>query len=109
MSSTAETDLSILLWTRRKSDPPNRISGPVTVVAGTQPYTCGPNTEFASVGNPAGILTSLDPADGTKLWTTMQWGNDAAPCVWNTRIVAYQIVPARKDAMGSRPAPGKRP
>ena len=109
MSSTVKTDLSILLWTRRKSDPPNSISGPVTVVAGTQPYTCETNTGFASVGNPAGILTSLDPSEGTRLWTTAQWGNDAAPCVWNTRIVSYQIVPARRAAVGSRPARRKRP
>jgi hypothetical protein len=74
MSSTAKTDLSILLWTRRKSDPPNSISGPVTVAAGTQPYTCETTTGFASVGNPAGILTSLDPTDATRLWTTAQWG-----------------------------------
>ena len=33
-------DLSVLLWTHRKSDPPNTFSGPTTIVAGTQPYTC---------------------------------------------------------------------
>jgi len=46
---------------------------------------------FATVGNAAGILTALDPLDGTKLWTAQQWSNDASRCVWNTRIVQYQI------------------
>jgi len=34
--------------------------------------------------------------DGTKLWITEQWGNNAARCVWTTRIVEYQIAPAKQ-------------
>jgi hypothetical protein len=49
---------------------------------------------MATIGNAAGVLTALDPLDGTKLWTTEQWSNDAARCVWNTRIVEYEISPA---------------
>ena len=46
---------------------------------------------MATIGNAVGVVTALDPLDGTKLWTTQQWGNDATRCVWNTRIVEYQI------------------
>jgi hypothetical protein len=89
-SSTADTGLSLLLWTRRNSDPPNTLRGPVTILKGTHPYTCI-RTDFSSIGNPVGILTTLDPKDPMKLWTTQQWGGDAAPCVWTTRIIEYQI------------------
>jgi hypothetical protein len=91
ISSTATTNLSILLWTHRKSDPPNTFNGPTTVIAGTQPYTCEENRNFASIANPVGVQTALDPADGKTLWVSQHWANDAAPCVWNTRIVGYQI------------------
>jgi hypothetical protein len=94
VSSTASTDLSVLLWTRRKTDPANTFRGPTTIVAGTQPYTCLNTNNMATIGNAAGVLTALDPLDGTKLWTTEQWSNDAARCVWNTRIVEYEISPA---------------
>jgi hypothetical protein len=90
-SSGPSTDLSLLLWTRRKADPANTFKGPVTIVSGTQPYTCLNERNLAIIGNTVGILTVLDPVDGTKLWTTQQWSNDARRCVWNTRIVEYQI------------------
>jgi hypothetical protein len=94
ISATASTNLSMLLWTHRKSDPPNKMNGPTTIIAGTQPYTCETDKTFASIANPVGVDTMLDPLDGTRLWTTEQWGNNAARCVWNTRIVEYQIAPA---------------
>ncbi len=90
-SSTAATDLSLLLWTRRPADPPGTFRGPETIAAGTRPYTCDTTPNFGSIGNAAGVLTALDPADATKLWTAGQYGNDAAACVWTTRIVEYQI------------------
>jgi len=90
-SSTPSTDLSVLLWTHKKSDAANTFAGPVTVARGTQPYTCLNNRNLALLGNAVGVLTALDPRDGTKLWTTQQWSHDATRCVWNTRIVAYQI------------------
>jgi len=90
-SSSADTNLSMLLWTRLKSDPPNTFRGPTTVIAGAQPFTCLNTRDMATIGNAAGVLTALDPLDQTKLWTTEQWGNDAARCVWTTRIVEYQI------------------
>ncbi len=90
-SSTLSTDLSVLLWTRRKADAPGTFNGPVTVVAGTQPYSCLDTRNVNVIGNAAGVLTALDPSDGTKLWTAQQWSGDAAKCVWNTRIVQYQI------------------
>lgn len=96
MSSTATTDLSLLLWTHRIADAPGTFHGPMTIAAGTQPYTCETTRNFASMGNAAGVLTALDPVDGTKLWTAGQWGHDAARCVWNTRIVEYQIGPQAK-------------
>jgi hypothetical protein len=95
-SSTADTNLSLLLWGRRKDDPPGAFSGPTTIVAGTQPYTCLNNRNIVPLANAAGVLTALDPSDGTKLWTTHQYANDAAPCVWNTRIVEYEVGPAGK-------------
>ncbi|MBE3065060.1 MAG: hypothetical protein IMZ69_08590 [Spirochaetes bacterium] len=97
-SSTATTNLGVLLWSRKKTDPPNTFSGPVTVVAGTQPHTCLPDQAMMMMGNTVGILTTRDPADGTKLWTTQQWSNDATPCVYNTRIVEYRIAPAKASA-----------
>jgi hypothetical protein len=103
ISSTASTNLSILLWTHRKSDPPNTLNGPTTIIAGTQPYTCEPDRKFASIANPSGVDTMLDPLDGTKLWITEQWGNNAARCVWNTRIVEYQIAPAQASKSKSKP------
>jgi hypothetical protein len=80
----------VLLWTRRKTDPPNTFQDPVTIVSGTRPYTCL-GDKMALIGNTVGLLTALDPVDGTKIWTIQQWSNDARPCAWNTRIVEYQI------------------
>jgi hypothetical protein len=91
VSSNASTNLSILLWTRRKSDPPNSFRGPTTLMAGTHPLTCLNTRDMVTIGNAAGVLTQMDPTDGTKLWTTQHWGGDAERCVWTTRIVAYQI------------------
>lgn len=91
VSWTPTTDLSILLWTHRASDAPNTIKGPTTVVTGKYPYTCESGKEYANVENPAGVTTALDPADGTKLWASHQWANNAARCVWNTRIFQFQV------------------
>lgn len=91
ISSSETTDLSMLLWTRKKTDPPNTFAGPTTIVAGTEPYTCFPDRKIAFLASAVGIHTSLDPLDGSKLWVTHQWGGDATPCVWMTRIVEYQI------------------
>ena len=94
ISSTANTNLSILLWTHRTSDKPNTLNGPTTIIAGTQPYTCEKDKGFASIANPVGVLTALDPVDGTKLWVSHQWANSAAPCVWNTRIIGFKVASA---------------
>jgi hypothetical protein len=103
VSWTPTTNLSILLWMHRVSDPPNTISGPFTVIAGTQPYSCEPDKPYANVENPAGVTTALDPADGTKLWVSHQWANSAARCVWNTRIIQYQLeASARRSRSPSR-------
>lgn len=92
MSSTPTTDLSILMWTHKKMDPPNTFHGPITVVAGTEPYTCIPNkNNLVLIGNAVGISTFRDPLDGSKLWTTQQWGGNATPCVWTTRILEYEV------------------
>jgi len=61
----------VLLWARRKTDPPNTFRGPTTVAAGTQPYNCV-NNNFSLIGSAVGVLTALDPLDGTKLWTNQQ-------------------------------------
>lgn len=91
VSSNANSDLSILLWSRRATDPQGTFSGPTTVVSGTQPFTCLNTKDMATIGNAVGVPTALDPLDPTKLWTTHQWSNDAARCIWNTRIVQYRI------------------
>jgi hypothetical protein len=98
MSSTAVADLSILLWTRRTADPPGAFQGPTTIATGTQPYSCLNNNKLALIGNAAGILTLRDPRDGNKLWTSQQWSNDGTRCVWNTRIVEYQVDSTAKGA-----------
>ena len=99
ISSTATTDLSILLWTHRKSDPPNTLNGPTTIIAGTKPYTCEPDRAFASIANPSGVDTMLwhgsfgrhEVMDHRALGE-----RDAGRCVWNTRIVEYQIAPRKQ-------------
>lgn len=93
-SSSARENLSVLLWTRRKGDPANTFGNPITVIAGTQPYTCLNQKGMAPMGNSVGTLTALDPLDHATLWATQQWANDATPCVWNTRIVGYKVAPA---------------
>ena len=90
-ASSSEKDyLSILLWTHRASDPANTFSAPITVVAGTKPYTCPNRVNLAMIASAVGMLTVRDPLDGSKLWTTHQYSNDATPCVWNSRIIEYQ-------------------
>jgi hypothetical protein len=101
VSSSPSTDLSILLWTHRTTDPPNIVAGPTTIVSGTQPFTCLNTRNMATIGNAVGVMTALDPQDGSKLWTSEQWSNDATRCVWNTRIVEYQMAGAQ-----ARPAAG---
>lgn len=94
-ASSANMHLSVLLWTRGAKDPAKTFSAPTTVVAGGQPYSCPNDKNMSPMGNSVGILTSLDPVDRQTLWATQQWSNDAAPCVWNTRIVGYKVAPAR--------------
>ncbi|MDH7796848.1 hypothetical protein QBC99_002911 [Beijerinckia sp. GAS462] len=94
-SSSARENLSVLLWSRRQGDPANTFSGPTTVVAGTQPYTCLNQRNMVPMGNSAGTLTALDPLDRVTLWATQQWADDARPCVWNTRIVSYKVLSAK--------------
>jgi hypothetical protein len=79
MSATANTYLGLLSWMRQKTDPPNVFQGPTTVLAGTQPHTCMPKQDMMHLGSTVGILTLRDPRDSTKLWTTLQWSNTAAP------------------------------
>jgi hypothetical protein len=110
-SASAKSSLGVLLWIRRVSDPLDSFKGPTTIIAGTQPYTCESGKNVVPVGNSVGILTLRDPLDGSKLWTTQQWSNDAKPCVWNTRIVQYQVsagapVPDRRSS--SKPGVGRR-
>lgn len=90
-ASSSETEyLSILLWTHRTTDPPNAFTGPSTIVRGSQPYSCPNNMNLAMIASAVGMLTVRDPRDGSKLWTTHQYSNDATPCVWNSRLIAYQ-------------------
>jgi outer membrane protein assembly factor BamB len=94
-SVTPNTDLSVLLWTHSTTDPANTFKGPITVAAGSKPYTCHDVHNTVTIGNAAGVLTALDPKDGTKMWATEQWADDDTPCVWKTRIVEYQVAPAQ--------------
>jgi hypothetical protein len=90
-SWNAESDLSVVLWTRKRTDAPNTFRGPQMIVQGTAPYVCDTSKGISTIGNAGGILTALDPADGMRLWTTEQWGSDAARCVWGTKILSYRI------------------
>jgi hypothetical protein len=97
LSSTVNTDLSILLWTHSITDPPNMFRGPMILVAGTQPYTCVNADNMALIASAVGILTLRDPVDGSKLWTTQQYGGNAKPCVWDTKVIEYQIGSGRRE------------
>jgi len=98
-ASSSEKDyLSILLWTHRTTDPANTFNPPITVVAGTKPYTCPNRMNLALIASAVGMLTVRDPLDGSKLWTTHQYSGDATPCVWNSRIIEYQPGVATKSA-----------
>jgi hypothetical protein len=90
-SVTATTNLSVMFWSHLKTDPPNTFRGPIMVAKGTQPHTCQPDKQIVPLGNTVGILTTRDPLDPKKFWTTQQWSNDARPCVFNTRIVGYKV------------------
>lgn len=100
VSSTAGTNLSLLLWMLRNSD--KAFQGPFSILAGTKPYKClESGNRVTSIGGATSILTALDPLDGTELWTTQQWAISAERRAWNTRIVEYQIAPHRHGAVRS--------
>jgi hypothetical protein len=97
-SSTSATYLGVVMWWRTKADAPNTFHGPTTIAAGTQPYTCmkdhtldSGQTYYIMMGTSVGILTARDPRDPNKLWTTQQYSDNAAPCVYSTRILQYDI------------------
>jgi hypothetical protein len=52
---------------------------------------------MALIASAVGILTVRDPIDGSKLWTTQQYGGDAKPCVWDTKVIEYQIGSGRRE------------
>jgi hypothetical protein len=95
-TSNARENLSVRLWTRRQGDPANTFNAPTMIAMGTQPYTCLNRKGLVPMGNSVGTLTGLDPVDRETMWSTQQWSNDAAPCVWNTRIVSYKVAPAQR-------------
>ena len=101
-SSSQKDYLSILLWTHRATDPANTFSAPITMVAGTKPYTCPNRMNLALIASAVGMLTSRDPLDGSKLWTTHQYSADATPCVWNSKIIEYRPGAATKSAAKSK-------
>jgi hypothetical protein len=103
MSSTARTDLSILGWSRKAGERGRPFRGPTVVVKGTQPHTCMPDQKMIHLGSTVGIPTVRDPKDGLKLWTSLQWSNDARPCVFNTRIVQYQLTDGAKKGAKTKP------
>lgn len=90
-ASSARSNLSVLLWTLKHDNPAKIFSGPITVATGTKPYGCMNEKNMVPMGNSVGLLTALDPIDRQTLWTTQQWANDAAPCVWSTQIVGYKV------------------
>lgn len=96
LGSGSGINLSIFAWTRKATDPPNTLTGPITIVSGTQPYTCSANP--LNMSNSVGINTSRDPADATKLWTVHQYSNSASACSWATRIV--EIAPGGQVSSG---------
>ena len=55
-----------------------------------------PDQKTMNLGSTVGIPTVRDTKDGTKLWTSLQWSNDARPCVFNTRIIEYQLTDGEK-------------
>jgi hypothetical protein len=96
MSSTASTNLSILGWSRKAGETGRAFNGPTVLLKGTQPHTCRPDQKMIHLGSTVGIPTVRDSKDGLKLWTSLQWSNDARPCVFNTRIIEYQLADGEK-------------
>jgi hypothetical protein len=80
---------SVIGWHRAAGDAPGVLQGPATLIAGTQPYTCTANP--VSFEGAEGITMVRDPGDQTKLWTTLEYGASATPCVWGTRI--FELAP----------------
>jgi hypothetical protein len=89
-ASSASTNISLYAYRHLATDATGALSAPLAVTTGTQPYTCI-NATQVSFANALGIGTVRDPNDGTKLWTTQQYGASASPCVWSTRLVEYQL------------------
>jgi hypothetical protein len=109
-ASSASTNLGIFLWSRKAADGGKPFTGPSVVVKGSQPHTCMPEQKMIHLGSTVGIPTVRDPKDGLKLWTSLQWSNDARPCVFNTRIVEYQLAgKPSKEARPKSPPPSKGP
>ncbi|MDB4956981.1 MAG: hypothetical protein JWO36_4550 [Myxococcales bacterium] len=88
-ASSSATELSLIAYSHKATDAPSSTSGPTTIIAGTHPYTCAGAS--VTVGNAVGIATVRDPLDGTKLWTTHEYGGSATACVWSTRILEYKL------------------
>jgi hypothetical protein len=110
MSSTASTDLQhprvVAQGGRdrpRLHGPDRRRQGHAAPHLHARPED-GPSGQHRRHSYPAG------PQGRPKLWTSLQWSNDAAPCVFNTRIVAYQLAEKpSKELRPKSPPPTRRP
>jgi hypothetical protein len=77
-------------WWHKATDKAGVLSGPLTVIAGTNSYPVCAN--HSPVGWP-GNYTSLaqDPMNGSLLWGAIVYGKTSHPCAWQTRVFSFQM------------------
>jgi hypothetical protein len=93
--SSRDRYASIYLFTHLSGDAAGAIHGPVLVHAGTQSYSCTSSPAQLIHENVTGWGTYSgmvqDGSDPARLWTVQEYGGSAAPCVWKTRVIGFQI------------------
>lgn len=78
---SATLNASIVCWW--SPDDWTTVNGPYTIFSGTAAYP-GNNVNNGGWGTYGAIQT--DPSDGTKIWTTNQYGGNTTQYVWSTRV-----------------------
>jgi len=86
-ASSATEDPSVALFAHHAGDAPGSVGPRVVASAGTHAYSCNA-TDPVGWGDYS--TTARDPLDPTALWAVEEYGADATPCVWQTRIVEFR-------------------
>lgn len=85
--------MSAYLFSHLQKSAQGRVHGPVLAYAGAGSYSCRTNP----VGWGTYSATVQDGSDPRKLWTALEYAGSSSPCVWKTRVIAFEI------ETGSRP------